>query len=57
MNLLRECEGRLRWGIPLRLDQTVGLLAEGIDVGTVEEELLFSAVEVDHLSKEGNHNG
>ena len=35
--LLRECESRLEHGVPLRLDQQVGLLSQGYDVGAIEE--------------------
>lgn len=35
--LLEECESRLRHGVPLRLDQQVGLLSQGYDVGAIEE--------------------
>ncbi len=39
MPLIDECERRLRRGIPLRLDQQVGLLTQGYDVGAIEEQI------------------
>ena len=40
MNSLRtECERRLRHGIPLRLDQTTGLLERGINASMVEQDI------------------
>lgn len=36
--LLEESESRLKHGIPLRLDQQIGLLEQGYDVGAIEEE-------------------
>ena len=35
--LLEESEARLRHGVPLRLDQQVGLLSQGYDVGAIED--------------------
>jgi hypothetical protein len=37
-SLLSECERRLEHGIPLRLDQQIGLLSQGYDVGEIEGE-------------------
>ncbi len=39
MPLIDECERRLRHGVPLRLDQQVGLLTQGYDVGAIEEQI------------------
>lgn len=39
MSLRQECESRLRHGIPLRLDQTTGLLGRGINASMVEQEV------------------
>lgn len=37
--LLKECERRLRGGVPLRLDQITGLMEEGIDASMVEQDI------------------
>ena len=47
MPLIDECERRLRHGIPLRLDQQVGLLEQGYDVGAIEEQINDDMEEVD----------
>lgn len=38
-NTLTEAERRLRWGIPLRLDQVTDLMQEGVDASVVESRI------------------
>ncbi len=52
MPLIDECERRLRHGIPLRLDQQVGLLEQGYDVGAIEEQINDELEEGDELIKQ-----
>lgn len=47
MPLIDECERRLRHGVPLRLDQQVGLLEQGYDVGAIEEQINDDMEEVE----------
>ena len=38
--VLKQAESRLRYGIPLRLDQVTDLMQEGIDASVVEQNIL-----------------
>ena len=49
MPLIDECERRLRHGIPLRLDQQVGLLEQGYDVGAIEKQINDDMEETDEF--------